>query len=216
MKKNIKLLPLIPQINYELNIDKRMIVNNELLNNVEYITYIEIILDNIIKNICNKNIDIDDIYNQNYQYIRKLCYSNRVITDNLEYCDKEENQFYNKETIRDIYDTLYNYDYKYLCKGINTIRQYNITINKKNDKINLINILNNNNNNNNNKLKYCNCNACEQYDYMNKKLRQYILMNNLDGVIDNMIPSFVDKDEYHILYKITDDYRKNKKLNFFY
>ena len=213
MKKNINLIPLIPQINYELNINKRMIVNNELLNNVEYIKYIEIILDNIIKNICNKNKNIDDIYEQNYKYIRKLCYSNEMITNNLEYCDKEENQFYNKETIRYIYDTLYNYDYKYLCKGITTMRQYNITIKKKDDKINLMNILNNNNNN---KLKYCNCNACEQYDYMNKKLRQSILMNNLGGVIDNMIPSFVGKDEFHILYKITNNYRKDKKLNFFY
>ena len=213
MNKKIDLLPLIPQINYELNIDNKMIINNELLNNVEYIKYIEIILDNIIKNICNKNKNIDDIYEQNYEYIRKLCYSNRVITDNLGYCDKEENQFYNKETIRDIYDTLYNYDYKYLCLGITTMRQYNITIKKKDDKINLMNILNNKNDN---KKKFCNCYACDKYEYMNKKLRQFILMNNLGGVIDNMIPSFVDKDEYHILYKITKKYRKYKKLNFFY
>ena len=61
----------------------------------------------------------------------------------------------------------------------------------------------------------CNCFGCKKYISMVYLLKQSIINNNLFGVVNNIIPSFINCEDYCKLYNL---YKNNDstKLSIFY
>lgn len=166
-----------------------LLIENNLFRNKNYICCAQELFGDIIEVFNNKS-DIENVYNKKKELVDKLCYDKDIF-------------FY-------IYEELSNKDYSKLCLGIKLIRkQYDL----KNKKLNFMDILNNKNNNEK-KIDLCGCDACNKFEYMRKKLKESLLLNDLKGVVINLIPSFITKYEFHLLNIFTINYEK--KLNFFY
>lgn len=146
--------------------------------------------------------------------------------DNVTLDIAKDNIIYDENFIKIIIYSFKQADFQQLCKGVKLINgnqyldnnyyKYNINVMKGGDNcfnVDLIKVLNRNKLDNS-----CECYACNKYNIMDKYLKKSINNNNFNGVLLNLIPSFVEKKDYCLLFKLSKPYMesKNKKLNFFY
>ena len=196
-------------INYNLDISKDTKIfngNTEITNDIskELTKQVNNLYTEIIKCICDKKEDLNNIVKQ-FESLKYEINGNKTV-------------LFNKDFIEENYKKLINNDFKKLCIGIKNLNNlnnlnWNININKKQlvggycFKVDLFKL-----------KKYdfkCNCYSCKKYDEMVFNLIESIKINDLNGIINNLIPSFVSKNDFHLLYEKSKEYLKENNLKFF-
>ena len=185
----------------DLNISIYKDKDNDNDNNINY----NEIFTKIITEICQtETVKIDDIKDNIKKTINGLSNINNNNNDNV------------KNNIENVVNNLLKQNLHILCKGVVNINiiQTGGTIENNNCRVNIYKVFDENFINEMKSHK-CDCFACKKYISMVYLLKQSIINNNLFGVINNIIPSFINYKDYCKLYYIYKDYN-SKKLTFFY
>lgn len=198
------------EINYNMTINNGTNVyeNNIQLTSNKLIQIITALLNDLLNILCNNvpnNINNQTI-NLSLQQIdnkyKKYQYLNNGNNSNL----------YDINEIKGIYVMLYNYEYSKLCQAYKSINNFKTNVNITQYGGNCINI---------NLFvikKYdikCNCRACNNFENMTMELFNSIKNNDLNGVIKNLIPSFMSKHDFHLLYKLSEPFLDKYHLPYF-
>jgi len=223
---NNNLIPLFnSQLNDKININFKVNnniedENNKIVNNNVNTKLINDIFKIIINFFCNNNKN-----NINEELIDNLLISIDNKIDQIYQIQEDENKkfkdLFDHRKITFILLKLTDLDYYKLCSAIKSVHNNNININLTGGSnysnecfnIDLFRVFNEEE-----QYNECDCHACNKYDTMTKYLKKSIENNNLFGVVINLIPSFVDKNIYCLIYKLSKPYMEehNKKLCFFY
>jgi len=199
------------QINYDMTINNNILIYGngvQITSNVRLIQIITTLFNDLLNILCNTVPN--DINNVNIQNLLNNIYINN---QTYEY-QKNINRYplYDLNEIKGIYHKLHLLELNKLCQAYRSINKLNTNVNITQlggscININLFMI-----------KKYytkCNCKACNKFENMTMGLFNSIQNNDLHGVIENLIPSFMSKHDFHLLFKLSEPFLDKYNLPYF-
>ena len=208
---NISMVNDTYQINYDMTINNGILIYDngvQITTNVILIQIITTLFNDLLNILCNtvpndiNNVNILNLLNNIYLKNQIYVYNKNGIIIPL----------YDINEIKGIYYKLHLLELNKLCRAYISINNLKTNVNITQlggscININLFMI-----------KKYdtkCNCKACNKFENMTMELFNSIQNNDLHGVIENLIPSFMSKHDFHLLFKLSEPFLDKYNLPYF-